>query len=287
MLPRALAVWPVLAAEILIFGTAVFARFISPRGDSRNAVARALTLLWRWLVVLMALMAPVALLVFSSDMANMAIEQVPPFVPEVIRQTHFGHVWSIEYALVLVLLVVAWVPLRIPTRTWALFVLAGALLLLRAFSDHAIDQGVLAVVIYLIHEASAGLWIGAILGLWFAMVRARMDRDWEIRAAPRVSLVAEASVTILILSGIYTAYYMLNRNPGALIHSTYGRVLIVKVGAATVVWLIGGYNRLVLVPTVNQAASGRSLVRNVGIESVLLIGVLFLAALLANTAPAH
>ncbi|MGH7988014.1 MAG: copper resistance D family protein [Candidatus Binataceae bacterium] len=250
-------------------------------------MASSLVPVWRWLAVLMAVMTPVVLLVFSSGMAGMAIAQALPYVPEVIRQTQFGHIWSIEYVVVLVLLVAAWMPLGDESRTFALLALTAALLLLRAFSSHAIDHGGLAVAIYFVHEISASLWIGAILGLWFAVARGGMGRVWEISAAPRVSAVAEASVTILILSGIYTAYYSLAGDPSRLLYSIYGRTLIVKVAAAMVVLLIGGYNRFVLVPTMSQAASGRTLVRNVGVESALLIGVLFLAALLANTPPAH
>jgi putative copper export protein len=40
-------------------------------------------------------------------------------------------------------------------------------------------------------------------------------------------------------------------------------------------------------PTVSESSAQESLLRNVGIESVLLVGVLGLAALLANTPPAH
>ncbi len=53
------------------------------------------------------------------------------------------------------------------------------------------------------------------------------------------------------------------------------------------VLLIGAYNRYWLMPAVSESSAQASLLRNVGIESILLIGVLGLAALLANTPPAH
>jgi putative copper export protein len=53
------------------------------------------------------------------------------------------------------------------------------------------------------------------------------------------------------------------------------------------VLLIGAYNRYWLMPTVSESSSQQSLLRNVGIETAMLIGVLGLAALLANTPPAH
>ena len=99
--------------------------------------------------------------------------------------------------------------------------------------------------------------------------------------------VAGWTVAILILSGMYTAYYSLGADSHRLIDSAYGRTLVDKVCAAMLVLLIGAYNRYWVMPAVSQASAQESLLRNVGVESLLLIGVLGLAALLANTPPAH
>jgi putative copper export protein len=63
--------------------------------------------------------------------------------------------------------------------------------------------------------------------------------------------------------------------------------LVEKVCAAMLVLIIGAYNRFCLMPNVSEASAQESLLRNVGLESLLLIGVLGLAALLANTPPVH
>jgi putative copper export protein len=63
--------------------------------------------------------------------------------------------------------------------------------------------------------------------------------------------------------------------------------LVVKIGAAIAVLLVGGYNRFVLFPDIAEHGSARLLIRNVGLESAALCGVLWLAAILANTPPAH
>jgi putative copper export protein len=63
--------------------------------------------------------------------------------------------------------------------------------------------------------------------------------------------------------------------------------LVEKVCAAMHVLLIGAYNRYYLMPAVSETSAQETLLRNVGLESLLLIGVLGLAALLANTPPAH
>ena len=159
-------------------------------------------------------------------------------------------------------------------KTAVLGCVACALLLLISFASHAIDRGTVAIVIYFIHEVAAALWIGAVLGLWFGAVRGKLGPGWVMQAAPRVSGVAGWTVTVLIVSGIYTAYHSLGGDPHRLVDAAYGRTLVNKICAAMLVLLIGAYNRYWLMPAVSEASAQQSLLRNVGVESVLLIGVL-------------
>ncbi len=160
-------------------------------------------------------------------------------------------------------------------------------LLTLSLSSHAVDRGAIAVIVYFTHEIAAGLWIGAILGLWLCVACGSFDAHWLTQICPRVSRLAGWTVGILVLSGFYTAYYALTADPNRLIYTAYGQTLVVKVFAAILVLLIGAYNRFFLIPTIVRSSSRTALVRNVGIESILLIGILGLAALLANTPPAH
>jgi putative copper resistance protein D len=283
---RAIVAWPLLVAEILIFGTTAFALLLAPEPQSEG-IASALTPLWRGLALLAALLSPLALLVGTANMADVSPRAAVPFLAQVVRETHFGHVWSWSFPLTLALLVIPWTPGRGPLKTAALSLVAVALLLLVSFSSHAIDRGRIALIVYFTHEVAAALWIGAILGLWFGAVRGKLGSGWIQRTAPRVSSVAGWTVATLILSGLYTAYYSLGGDPHRIIDSAYGRTLVDKVCAAILVLLIGAYNRYYLMPTVSETSAQETLLRNVGLESLLLIGVLGLAALLANTPPVH
>ena len=283
---RAIVAWPLLVAEILIFGSTAFALLLAPEPQSEE-IASALTPLWRGLALLAALLSPLALLVGTANMADVSLRAAVPFLAQVVRETHFGQVWSWSFPLTLALLVIPWTPGRGPLKTVALSFVAGALLLLLSFSSHAIDRGRIALIVYFTHEVAAALWIGAILGLWFGAVRGQLGSGWIQRTAPRVSSVAGWTVATLILSGLYTAYYSLGADPHRIIDSAYGRTLVEKVCAAMLVLLIGAYNRYYLLPTVSETSAQETLLRNVGLESLLLIGVLGLAALLANTPPVH
>jgi len=283
---RALVAWPLLVAEILTLGTAAFALLLAPDTQSEE-LANALTPLWRGLGVAAVMFSPLSLLVGTANMGDLTLRAAIPFLPQVIRETHFGHVWSWSFPLTMALMVIPWTPGRGRSKTVVLGLVACTLILLVSFSSHAIDRGTIAVIVYFIHEVAAALWIGAILGLWFGAVRGKLGSAWVLQTAPRVSSVAGWTVTILILSGLYTAYYSLGTDPHRLIDAAYGRTLVDKICAAMLVLLIGGYNRYWLMPAVSESSAQASLLRNVGIESILLIGVLGLAALLANTPPAH
>jgi putative copper export protein len=285
---RALAAWPLVAAEILIFGTAVFALLIAPSSESQpDGVAHSLTPLWRGLALLAFFVSPFVLLVDCANMADCSLRAAIPFLPEVVRETHLGHVWLCGFPVATLLMIVAWIPSYQTVKVAALGILTGVLLMLTSLSSHAIDRGATAVIVYFVHEVAAALWIGAILGLWFGVVRGGLGANWVRQTAPRVSNLAGWTVAVLILSGLYTAYYSLDADPQRLIYAAYGRTLVVKVCAASLVLLIGACNRYWLIPTMSKSSSQYSLLRNIGVESVLLIGVLGLAALLANTPPAH
>jgi putative copper resistance protein D len=159
--------------------------------------------------------------------------------------------------------------------------------MLESLTSHAIDIGAAAVTIDCAHELAAALWLGAVFGLWFGAGHEKLGVDWVEYAAPWVSRLAGWTVTVLILSGLFIAYHQLAGDPTRIFYAIYGRTLMVKLGAATTVLLIGAYNRFVLMPEIDGPEARDRLLRNVGLESLLLLGVAGLAALLANTPPAH
>ena len=180
---RALVAWPLLVAEVLIFGTAAFAVLLAPEAQSEE-VANALTPLWRVLALMAVVSSPLALLIGTANMGDLSLRAALPFVPDVLRETHFGKVWLWSFPLSLSLPAIAWTRGRGPLKTAALGLAACGLLLLGSLSGHAIDRGALAVVVYFAHEVAAALWIGAILGLWVGAVQATLDRSgYRDRAA--------------------------------------------------------------------------------------------------------
>jgi putative copper resistance protein D len=286
---RALLEWPLVLAVLTIFGTGAFTLFFAPPGDSHGeAVVNALAPLWRLLAGAAFLIAPFVLLDIAAEMAAVSWWVALPLLPEVMSNTHVGRVWASFLPATVLLLAGACLPSRQSLRTIVLFVVTTLLLLLDALASHAIDHGLMAVAMYIVHELAAGLWVGALLGLWIVVRRGQVSERWIQDATRQVSTLAAWCVLAIVLTGAYTAYESLGVNVSLLLFSAYGRTLIAKVALFGLVLALGAYNRYCLVPKVEASRSRDALLRNVGVESlILLVGVLALASLLANTPPAH
>jgi putative copper resistance protein D len=285
---RVLFAWPVLAAQLIVFGTAAFALSLGPDVVARRErlIAGLLTI-WRVLGLLALALSPFLFVEIVAGMAGTTWFQALPYSFEVLQQTHAGHVWEWRFPLVILLAIAGWLPLDRVASALVLFAISASLLLCESLTSHAIDHGAVAVVGFLVHELSGGLWIGAILTLWLGANRVQLGADWIDRTAPWVSRLAGWTVVVLLLSGGYTAYHALMGDASLLLYSAYGRNLLIKIGAASSALLIGAYNRFMLIPELTAAPARDALLKNVLVESVLLIGVIGLAALLANTPPAH
>jgi putative copper export protein len=232
--------------------------------------------------------SPIMLLKLTAEMSGLPWREALAFVPEVMTQTHSGEVWRWVLIVAALLLVCVFAPLASAARAVALACFSAVLMFCQAQLGHAADHGSMAILVYLVHQAAAGSWIGALLGLWVVSRRAQPSLDWVARAARVVSTIAALSVAALVLSGASTAYLGLGISVDRLLFSSYGRTLIVKVVVFCAVLSIGAYTRERLIPDVAACGTQRILLRNVGIETLVLGGVVVgLAALLANTPPAR
>lgn len=286
---RPLIEWPLVAALIGVFGTAVLVLSSSEEGyyDLRQSVPLLLPL-WRIAALILLVTAPCMMLDVSAKMAGVSWKEAVPLFTEVLIETHAGHVWQWYLPALLAIVVAAFIPLRESVRVAGLLGLSALIIFLQAELSHATDKGLFAVIVYFLHAAAAGLWFGALLAFWIVARRGAPPSEWVGRAALKVSRIAGWAVTILIVTGMYTAYHGLGFDLYHLLYSAYGRTLLAKVAVFSLVLPIGAYNRYRLIPDIGVASAQKSLLRNVGIESLILaVGVLGLAAVLANTPPAH
>jgi putative copper export protein len=287
VIPQPILAWPLVGSQVLIFGTTAFALFAVPRDVVAGDVSRrSLVALWRVLALIVLVTSPLRLLSVAAGMADSTFREVLPSMPQIMRETFAGRVWTWRLATVLLLALVAWMPVSGRLATTLMFVISSALLGFQSVTSHAIDKGAFAISIHFVHQAAAGMWIGALVSLLIG-ASGHAGADWLRSATSRVSTIAGWSVAALIVTGLIRAWEALGLQLDLLVNSIYGRTLMWKVGTAATVILIGGYNRYRLVGSVGESSARASLIRNVTVECVLLAVVLGWSVVLANSPPPH
>ncbi len=285
--PAVILAWPLITAQIVIFGTAAFALMTSPgEVPGGDGPTHALIVLWRGLALAILAISPVRFLAVAAGMADTTLKEAIPFVPQIMRETFAGRVWAWRLGVDAILAIAAWLPARrkLPVLISAI---SCALLLFQSVTSHAVDSGAYAIAIVFIHQVAAGLWIGALVTLLVGATFGRAGAEWLKWASGRVSTTAGWSVAALAITGAIRAWYALGLRYDLLVYSLYGRTLLWKLATAATVILIGGYNRYRLVPAVGEASARTTLIHNVTLECLLLAAVLGWSALLANTPPPH
>lgn len=123
----------------------------------------------------------------------------------------------------IVLLALAWI-----VRRWLPVFVVVALLVVATIvrNGHGGAEGGWIFVSTLVHASAATAWIGGLLVLGWAMLTRRLDVA-QLRRLPVWSWYAGAAVAAIAVTGVAQAVVQV-RYPAALIHTTYGWVLIAK-----------------------------------------------------------
>ena len=133
-----------------------------------------------------------------------------------------------------------------------------------------------------------GAWMGGltvVLLLDRAARRSGVDSGGALpHLIPRFSPLAMASVAVLVLSGTVGMWAHLD-GPSALIETSYGRWLLLKLGLAAGVLLLGAINFRRLLPRLDEEAGAPAMRRSATREVALAVAVLVVTALLVRTPP--
>jgi len=255
--------WVAFCSFALLIGAVGFVLWCWPAGASSPLVLRLTMGAWS------ALSASVlgAVLLQGVYGADQRVSRV--FWPNVLHATlysRYGRSLGIRLVLVIVALFVFTSilgNLRVEGRrtsvwasaTWG--VLAAALAATWAAADHA-GQGIqvpLSLVSDTIHLSSVALWLGGLTMLATIVLRrptsagtpggrkGRAATAESVRAVERFSPIALGCVGAILLTGTYQAWRGVGTWP-ALFDTTYGRLLLIKIGAMCVLIALGYVARI-------------------------------------------
>lgn len=176
--------------------------------------------------------------------------------------------------------------LRRSSYWWGAAVVVGILLLmtLTQQSHAAADGRLLPFVADWLHLMAASLWMGGLLGFPILLLIGPLrlmppQRRAKLlgRVVPRFSKVAIMAVMSLILTGL-VAILLHVPSLSALLSTSYGRTLTMKLGLIAVLLAIGGLNLIAR----GQGPFGRM----VGAELILALGIFVATGFLTSLPPA-
>jgi putative copper export protein len=269
---------------ILLLGAGVFARWIASGPVSAPLRRRLRAGAW---VGAFLLAAGSALDVI--DTVSRALGRFDPSAGlSYLSETRAGNAALARLAVVVLLLLLGLGRRRPAAAERAAFVTLG-LALLTTFSivSHAGAQpGVLPVSADLGHLIGVTGWGGALVyGAWLIPWRASGPARASVeRAAARLSTVGLWCVTLIAATGVYASLVQL-WGPRALTDTPYGRVLLIKLAVVSSVAAVAAINRWVVLPSLARGPAAARLGGLVKVESLLLLAVLGVTAVLVSQPP--
>ena len=133
----------------------------------------------------------------------------------------------------------------------------------------------------------AGLgWVGALAAfLWAATLSKASSRELAVRLE-RFAGVGTAFVAVLLATGIANTLFIVGLNAlPTLLETTYGRLLVTKIGLFAAMLVAAAANRFWLTPRMNASPSLAAVRTSLGAELILGIGVITIVAWLGTLDP--
>ena len=216
----------------------------------------------------------------------------------VLGSTQFGHIW--KWRLGILTALASYLAIRAATgmrpRVMPLLIAGAALVVTLAGIGHgAMGMGYdewLHLGSQAIHLLAGATWVGGLLALLYMV---RQFRRGGVRletvscALHRFSLAGMAAVLFILASGSLNAWFLVG-SFHALFHTSYGRVLLIKISFFLAMIGLALFNRLYLMPRlaaqIDPAASARYLGRSIAVEQICAVCVVAAVSILGNMMPA-
>jgi copper transport protein len=295
--PEILLLWGGYLAAALLGGALFFGSLVwrpayrsSPQPDP-DGDGVALHLLRRQVVIGAALLALASiLLVLYQAWTAFSTNTQLSFGSIILSLVGFDSNWQFWLRLALLVFIVFLTfqllsPGRGPFIQW-LVMLPLVILVMATFSlksHSAALNDPLAVVFDIIHLSAMAAWFGGLLPLFMLLRRTSITPAILV---PRFTRVALVSVSLLALTGLYSALLEV-QTLNALVTTSYGLSLLVKVAIFVVLVGLGALNFLILTPRFKKGENGAVRNLRLSMRAEMVLGIFLLAAVgvLAGASP--
>jgi copper transport protein len=212
-----------------------------------------------------------------------------------LADTRWGHLWGTREAVLAVLAGLAFAlrtpgraPGRMDSARWGLAAALVAILsTVEALGGHAASVGparMAAVAAVAAHALAACVWLGGVACLALVVARPGVGRSAMLRVVGgRFTVLAVAGVGLVVATGIYSAGREV-ASAGALVHTSYGRLLLAKAAVLLVAGALGLASAARLHGWPRRLA-GPPRRRLIAAEAAVGVALLLVAAALVETPP--
>ncbi len=300
----AFARWSQLVANLIIFGSCIFLAIAGQQKavfESPWAIRLERGLPWLGGIILIGLL--IILATTTGEATGISANAWRPDAwLEVVQQTRMGQMWAARALFALVLLGITLYIRQVYRVRWHYILCAVAAslpLIAGSMVSHsaAEEAPVMPVFTYALHILLAGIWFGA-LPAFLLIVFSKREPDKPLdllstESLKKFSTIALPVMVIIMVTGLIIADRMVEKDYHALVASSYGWVLNIKLTLLAIILIIAYRARSRWLPAFIQASNveriqggSQRLRKWVSIEFILAILLVLFATILANTKPA-
>jgi putative copper export protein/mono/diheme cytochrome c family protein/peroxiredoxin len=267
----------------------------------------------RWSLWLAASTAVLGLFIKIAAAAGLSLSESfnPTTIVAFLFGTQFGTVWLVRMVFLFLLAAVllaelfGWLNRISAQRDVTGLILSAALLMSLALASHAAAAEGVTLLVQIgmdaLHLLAAGMWLGGLIPLfmflkWVEATHGPSSLAIAQHATARFSRVGFVSVTVLVLTGLFNAWYLVGGIP-PLLGTSYGYLLLAKLGILIPLMGLASKNRWRLKPRLSDLTNRNQLDkmpeilaqlrRSVIAEAILGAAILVIVAIMAITPPAR
>jgi copper transport protein len=299
--PEAGARFPGLVGQVVVLGSVISSVVIWGAMRKKNLIRESLSELQKFYQSKFSSVTGIGLfLVFASNILMLVVQTIRlQTSASAVLQTSFGSVWIIRMAITVVLLAV-WFLMENKSNVSnkkQILLLGLSLILIgttTVIGHGAASEQLSAIIIDYVHNLIASVWIGGVIFFGFILLPALSKLGGNkkefitLLAIPRFSSLIVISLGVLVITGP-TLLWLLEDDVTLLSQSSYGFLIMAKIGVASIMATIGGYNQFKIQKSAerdiksNTVNVHRKLGRSLKTEAALGVILLGLVALLTNS----
>jgi copper transport protein len=284
---EAFARWLGFSGTVLAIGGLLFFDYLA--GEAREKTEGSTRVRTVRLVATIAILVAACLrLVQQAAAFSETPAEWTGMVPTILRQTTWGKAWIAHILAGAILMLTSRADQAraggVRSIRW---IAAGVLCATPAFAGHAIGSETwtrTAIIMDGLHVFAASIWMGGLAALAFGWISAGGEVGTSARlhlVLDRFSPLAVLSVLALLVSGVFASWL----HVGAwnlLWTSTYGRLLLIKIGLVAIIGALGAYHWRVVTPRLRTGSGVGRARRSMGLEALLGFVAIAVTAVLVS-----